>query len=153
MIQLVEILPTELYAMVNVAYKDDYDLFNDYNIRSFDTITDAIGSTLYLVAETSKEKTLKYYRVNFNNDPIGYMVTCENKIFHFGINIQRRVTAILIEWIEQVGVLFNSDLVFISLYSNNKKQIQFLKDNGILIVEENKDRNYLTLLNEYSCQS
>lgn len=153
MIQLVEISPTELYEMINVAYKDDYDMFGYWGLKSFDTLQDAIGSTLYLIAEMSKEQTLKYYRVNFHNDPIGYMVTCQNKIFHFGINIKRRVKSVLFQWIEQVGILFNSDIIFISLYSNSKKQIQFLRNQGLVIEEEGRNRNYITLLNEYACQS
>lgn len=152
MVKLVEISGRELYPLIRIAYQEDYELFAQFHIKVFDTLEDAIGSTLWMIAEMSKEKELKYYMVAIDGHPIGYMVTFDNFLYSFGINIQRRIPAILTDWMEQVRLLFNSD-IYAALYNNNKRAIQFLKKFGFCIVGENKEHNFVTLVNEYSCQS
>lgn len=152
MTELKTILPTELLQYITLSYFEDYKLFELYHIRQFDTCMEACEATALMIAEAHTQVDLSYYKVVWNGQEIGYTVTFENCLYAFGINIRFRQAVILKEWMEAVKKVM-PDRFMCHLYSNNIRAIKFLQKNKFYIIEENKERNFVSLINEYSCQS
>lgn len=152
MVELTPILPTELLQYITLSYFEDYKLFELYHIRQFNTCMEACEATALMIAEAHTQVELSYYKVVWNGQEIGYTVTFDKCLYSFAINIRFRQAVILREWMEAVKNIFNN-YFYCSLYSNNIRAISFMKRHGLIVAEENKEHNFVTLINEYSCQS
>lgn len=152
MVELKEISPDNMHKHITAAYWEDYELFEVYHIKRFGNITEAVEHEYNTIAEASKVLQLHYYTIIFDDQTIGYMVTFDNCLFSFAINIRFRQAIILKEWMQAVRELFNNNFSC-SLYNRNKRAIEFMLRNNMAIDREDKEKDFVTLVNEYSCQS
>lgn len=134
MIELVEIMIFELRGFVEAAYEGDDDLLTDYHIRPM-TYEEAVEETLAMISITSVGITMRYFGVLMDGDKIGYLVTFENNLYSFSINIDYRCKSVLTEfWEHIVGVLGDSFICM--LYPNNTRAINWLSRCGMIEIED-----------------
>ena len=143
MIELVEIMIFELRGFVEAAYEGDDDLLTDYHVRPM-TYEEAVEETLAMISITSVGISMRYFGVLMDGDKIGYLVTFENNLYSFSINIDYRCKSVLSEfWDNIVGVLGDSFVCL--LYPNNTRAINWLLRNGMVEVPD-MEENCVTLL-------
>ena len=152
MITFEQIQPEDLQPLVALAYWEDYELLEKYHVRKFGSVEAAVEQTVIMIAEMEMRIPMNYYKIMWNGGPAGYMVTFENCLYSFGIKMQYRLRHILTEWVAKVQEMMEHHFKCY-LYKNNTRAIEFCKKQGMIIIEENLEENFVTLLNNYSCQS
>src|SRR5580704_7085609 len=98
MIRLVKISKNEIQELIEIAYKDDQKLLDEYHIAKFTHTYEAVLSTMGMINEMAEQRKLIYWKVLYDKKPIGYVVTFEDFLYSFGINIKFRVKKVLAEW-------------------------------------------------------
>ncbi len=145
MVILEEITKQELPDLIRIAYEGDKDLLDKYHVDKFD-IHGAVASTLFMIAETENGVDMTHYKVALGDISIGYISVFENFLYSFGINKEYRKKEILIEWFEKVKEVLGYKFITM-IYPNNSRAINFLKKQGMKIVNGIKE-DVITLINE-----
>lgn len=146
MVALKRISLFDLPKLIYISYKGDSDLLNEYHIAKMD-LRSAVDSTFSMIMTASKIKDLKYYKVIYERQPIGYVATYDdNFLYSYGISVNFRKKDILIDWWKQIKKILVDDFNTM-IYGNNTRAIEFLKKQGMKIIQEDKEHNVLTFIN------
>lgn len=143
MIRLVKISKNEIQPLIEIAYKDDQKLLDEYHIAKFTHTYEAVLSMMGMINEMSEQRELFYYKVLCDKKPIGYVVTFDDFLYSFAINIKFRVKKILVEWWDKIIEVLGPRFIC-ALYKNNTRAISFLEKCGMRIFHEHE--NFLTLI-------
>lgn len=144
MIRIKKISFGHLYGLVQLAYENDKELFEKYHLKPMG-LDQCVICTMDLIEEVAKTKNLTYYKILWNNEPIGYFITYDNILYSYAISIRFRKKNILIAWWSEIKKLLEP-IFATGLYENNTRAISFLEKQGMIIAER-KD-NIVTLLNK-----
>jgi hypothetical protein len=144
MIRIVKIAFGQLWRLVELSYENDQDLFEKYHLRVMG-FEDCVKSTMGLIEEVAKTKDLIYYKIIWDNEPIGYFITYDNVLYSYAVAVRYRKMIILTRWWEEIKKMM-PPLFATGLYENNTRAIEFLEKQG-MIVSERRD-NIVTLLSK-----
>lgn len=144
MIRVTKISFGQLPRLVELAYENDQELFEKYHIKPMG-LDDCVKSTMGLIEEVAQTKDLIYYKILWNNEPIGYFIIYDNVLYSYAIAVRFRKKDILIAWWEEIKNIM-PDIFATGLFENNTRAIAFLEKQG-MIVSERRD-NIITLLNK-----
>ena len=148
MIKLVEISKEQqLLEGIAIGFFDDTDLIEKYHnkgISYYDSVNDTLGNIL----ECSVLYSMQWYEIWVGEAKVGYTVLSRpyNFLYSFAINKSYRIPYLLSEWFEEVSVLLQNNFVC-TLWSKNKRAIDFLITNGMTISENNETTMVLTKYN------
>lgn len=145
MVTLKKVSKTELVSLVEIAYKNDDDLFEKYHVQKCN-FEWAVISTLGMVHELSKERKVNYYKVIFKKEAIGYVVTFDNFLYSFGVAIKYRSKEVLSNYWKAIKEVLPKNFLS-SLYINNERAINWLKKCGMKEVKINDNSNMVTFIN------
>lgn len=133
MIRLVKISKNEIQPLIEIAYKDDQKLLDEYHIAKFTHVHEAVLSTMGMINEMSEQQKLSYYKVVCGDKAVGYVVVFQDFLYSFGLNIKYRISNILSEfWSGIVKVLGRRFICM--LYANNERAGKFLLKSGMKII-------------------
>jgi hypothetical protein len=144
MITIKKISLNELPPLVQYSYLDDYDLFDEY-FTGADNYMGCVNAQLIMIYEMAGSTRMNYYKVIYQKKAIGYVVSFENCLYSFCINIKYRKKDILLNWWDKVNKVMNKNFIC-SLYKQNERAIKFLQKNGMEIVEEDAENQIVTLI-------
>ncbi len=143
MINLKKISLYELPELIHLSYKGDNELLQKYHIAPMDLET-AIQSTFSMIHTASRLKKLNIYKVIFEKQPIGYVVTYDdNFLYSYALAPKFRKKNILIDWWHEIRKVLDSDFRTM-IYSNNTRAIDFLKRQSMAIEQEDKQNQIVT---------
>lgn len=146
MITLKKISLYELPELIYLCYKGDDDLLNKYHIAKLDLET-AVQSTFGMIHTASRIKKISCYKVVYQKQPIGYVVTYGgNFLYSYAIAMKFRKKDILKNWWNEVKKILDEDFSSM-LYSNNVRAVEFLIKNGMKVMQEDKQNQVLTFIN------
>lgn len=147
MVTIKEVEKSRLEKLVRISYEQDYAGFDKYHLEKYD-FESSVQKTLLMIKEMNEQVVLKYYKVLFNNVPIGYFVVFKECLYSFAIAKNYRIKAgVLREWWALVKIMLERIFVCI-LYRNNTRAITFLQRMGMVETEGNfEDKNLITLVN------
>lgn len=144
MVTLKKISVGELPNLVQIAFKGDEELFNKYYQFKMDEMG-CVNTTLLKIYETAKLKKLNYYKVVYSQKPIGFVVYFDNLLYSFGIELKHRKKDILLHWWDKITKTMPKQFACM-LYAHNERAINFLKRNGMEVMDENAEENIITLV-------
>lgn len=144
MIRIKKISFGHLYGLVQLAYENDKELFEKYHLSKMN-LNDCVKSTMGLIEDVAQTKDLIYYKILWNNEPIGYFITYDNILYSYAVGVRFRKKNILIAWWAEIKKLLEP-IFATGLYENNTRAISFLERQG-MIISERRD-NIVTLLNK-----
>lgn len=133
-----------MYGLVQLAYENDKELFEKYHLSKMN-LNDCVKSTMGLIEDVAQTKDLIYYKILWNNEPIGYFITYDNILYSYAVGVRFRKKNILIAWWAEIKKLLEP-IFATGLYENNTRAISFLERQG-MIISERRD-NIVTLLNK-----
>lgn len=146
MVSLKKISLYELPDLIYRSYDGDKLLLDKYHIQRFSLIN-AVQSTFSMIHTASRIKQLCIYKVVYEKQPIGYVVTYDgNFLYSYAIAVKFRKKSILADWWQQVKKVLDKDFSTM-IYGNNERAINFLKRNNMEVIQEDKQNNVLTLQN------
>ena len=146
MTEFIRISKNKLQELITIAYKNDDELLSKYHVCKF-SLEEAVHSTLEMVTISEGELQLKFYKVEYNDTPIGYVITSGNHLYSFGIAIEYRVKKVLSEWWDKLKKILGEKFTCL-LFSNNERAIGYLQRRGMVIEwqsTEHKDLNEVLL--------
>lgn len=145
MVKFHEIPLYRLRPYIKMAFEGDADLIDRYHLVNGD-LMQCVYSTYDKIMELGRiGGELSCYAL-FQEEfgPIGYMVTTpENMLYSFGINIEYRTAAIVMDWWQQVKKMLNNEFA-VPLWKKNERAINFFLRNGMEIGYEGAD--HITLI-------
>lgn len=133
MLTIKKITTFELPKMVQIAYEGDEELLDKYHVEKFN-LEEAVESTVFMVDLTSEQVPMRYFKVEKDDEPIGYIVTFQNNLYSFGINIKYRTKEVLIQFWEYIKDILGESFICM-LYPNNSRAIEWLEKCGMEIVD------------------
>ncbi len=143
MVRIQKISKPEIEPLIRLSYEGDTDLLEKYfPVKS--TQDELINESASMINVASKEYKMSYYKVIFNNEPIGYFVCSKQFLYSFAIGIKFRKKEILMKWWASVKEILGKAFTVI-LYENNTRAISFLEKQGMEIYK--KQGNLVTLIN------
>ncbi len=145
-VRLKKISLPEVRVSIAIAYQGDQELFDKYHIGKCDHLSATI-KTMEMIREVSKEYDIANFKVIYDKKNIGYVSVFEGFLYSFGINKSYRKKDILIEWWQEIKKILGNRF-FAQLYHNNTRAIEFLKRQGMKVVEDHKDEQTVLLVNE-----
>ncbi len=144
MIRIVKISFGQLGRLVELSYENDQELFEKYHLKPMG-FEDCVKSTMELIEDVAKIHDLIYYKILWNNKPVGYFIIYGNILYSYAVAIRFRRKIILTRWWDEIKKMM-PPLFATGLYENNTRAIEFLEKQG-MIVSERRD-NIVTLLNK-----
>jgi len=147
MITVKKISIHSLPELIKTSYEGDKDILESQHIAKFTEVEPAAASTFGMIKDMAAEKKLNCYKVVYQKKPIGYFVTFDKFLFSFGINIKFRQKEILTKWWREVVQSLEKNFLCI-LYPHQQKAIQFLRKNGMVILEVDKENNSVILIHK-----
>lgn len=146
MIRLTKISLFELPELIHLCYKDDSDLLQKYHLAPMD-LGSAIESTFGMIYTASRIKKLSNYKVLYQKQPIGYVVTYEgNFLYSYAIAPKFRKKNILIDWWHEIKKILDRDFATM-VYDNNHRAVKFLEKNGMKVAARDNEKGIITLIN------
>lgn len=134
MVSIKKISENELYNLILISYRDDYEGLKMFHVTHNLELTEAVDLTWDIIKEESKGATFEYYKVCFFKKPIGYFVTAPGVLYSFCINIKYRTPTIVKAWWAEVEKIFRGRFVT-GVYENNTRAINFLKRRGMKVFD------------------
>ena len=141
MIEFEKINLEELKNIVYLSYENDVDLWDKYHSvnklepNNRHNLEKCVDTTYKRIKQGSEEIDFEYYKVLYNNELIGYIVTFEDILYSFAIAVKYRVKSILKEWWAKIADFLGKEfLTFI--YDNNKRCLDFMLKNNMEIIDE-----------------
>ena len=144
MITLEKISIFELPKLVEISYKDDYDLLSKYWGEDLSLI-EAVNETMNAIKKYQEETNMQHCMVVNDGEEIGYVSFFPNNLYSFGININHRTKEILEEFWEAIKDILGDNFICL-LFPQNTRAINFLKKCGMVEIE-GIEQNCTTLLN------
>lgn len=147
MVRIKKISKHELPPLVQLSYSGDSDLIEKYHPAKSD-MYGSIQNELDMIEETGGVYKVNYYKVLFENKPIGFFVTGgatgKDFLYSFAINIKFRKKDILIKWWSEVKSTLKKEFEAF-LYVGNTRAVEFLKKQKMQISKE--ENLVLTFIN------
>jgi ribosomal protein S18 acetylase RimI-like enzyme len=144
MVRIKQIKKSELPELVKISYANDVELFNKYHVGKLD-FNNSVLITLDMIDKTSRLTPINYYKVVYNKQAIGYVVSFRGFLYSFAINKNFRTKEILQDYWNGICKILGEHFIC-WLYPNNTRAINWLQKCGMKIVEINKELNRVTLL-------
>lgn len=146
MVTIEKITKFELPIYVRIAYNEDYELFEKYHVNQFG-IDEAVDSTVEMINNVSNQVDMRYFKVQYNDENIGYVTVFKNNLYSFGININYRTPKILNEFWEYIKVILGDSFICM-LFPNNTRAINWLLKCGMDIVKDVEDNAVVLIYNK-----
>jgi len=147
MITVKKISINGLPELIKTSYEGDKEILESQHVAQFDNTKDAADSTYGMIKDMAKEKKLICYKVVYQKKSIGYFITFDKFLYSFGINPKFRRKEVLIGWWNQVVKSLEKNFMCI-LYPHQVRAIQFLKKNGMIVLEVDKENNSVILIHK-----
>src|SRR6266849_3414375 len=148
MVTMFDIQPEELRGFITIAFQGDTALINTYHLVN-GSLDKCVNSTVMEIKKVARTDKLSYYGIIWDGRPIGFTVLGKNFLISFGINLRFRTKEILPLWWQLVCTALNEEFVT-WIFKKNTRAIDFLKRNGMIVIEEHPD--YIAM-GHYSHQS
>ena len=132
MVTIKRVSINELNKLVLLSYSGDSEGLEKYHLQPF-TLEDAAMCTVNMIRNESKGANFIYYRISYQQRPIGYFVVGSEVLYSFCINIKYRRPKIIMEWWNQVIKMFKGGF-YTAVYDNNTRALNFLKRRGMKVV-------------------
>ena len=147
MITVKKISVYELPTLIRTSYEGDKDILATQHVTPFENVDDATEMTYGMIKDMAVEKKVTHYKVIYQKKAIGYFCTFDKFLFSFGINIKFRKKEVLVGWWQQVVKSLEKNFLCI-LYPHQKRAIGFLKRNGMIVAEVDKENNSVILIHK-----
>lgn len=134
---LVEVTDSDkMYRAISLAFQGDKKLFDKYHILSPCEEINGIYDTFEKIKEAIQRIDCKFFEVRDEKKILGYCVLCDKHkiLYSFGINLKERWKYSR-QLFELVTEYFSGEFICI-LWTKNKRGIDFLKRNGMEIIEK-----------------
>lgn len=141
MVYLIEISKDELQDLITMSYAGDNDLLNKYHVKKF-TLKEAVKSEINSINNIGLNLKMNYFKVMFNNKPIGYFVKSGKFLLSFAISIQYRTKEILTDWWNELTKNMGKNFTC-GLLSNNTRALDYMKKRGMKIIYENPEKKQI----------
>ena len=139
MVQLTKISPDQIKSFIEVAFRDDTELLEQYHI-SPGTLDHCVDHTYGFISENADfyKEDIEFYAV----DDFGFTIIIRNannvnELYSFGININYRNKETLTAWLEEVEKLIGKPY-YIVLWAKNTRAINFFEKNGFIVQRSSK---------------
>ena len=132
---LKEVGINDLERLVRVGFEGDEGLLKN---QQFDTpMEETIRRNIENVIEANGKVKLKFFEVVNVDKVIGFTIVDigESMLYSFGISAKERTKEVVIMWFIELKKVFNG-FFYTTLHNNNKRAIEFLKRNGMIIFEQ-----------------
>jgi hypothetical protein len=153
MVNFKTILPRNLFLYVREAFCEDEALINKYHVVN-GSLDDCVDDTVRRIYEIYEKEPLKFMGVYENMQPIGFSVIGKNFLLSFGINIHYRTKENVLDWWTKICQMLNNEFAT-WIFKKNTRTVEFLKRNGMMIVEATSDKEFYNLVyitnTEISC--
>lgn len=149
MITVKKISVNELPKLIRTSYEGDSELLATQHVTPFENIDEATSMTYSMIKQMATEKKLTHYKVIYRKKVIGYFSNFDNYLFSFGINKKYRNKDVLVDWWQHVVKSLGKNFLCI-LYPHQSKAISFLKKNGMIVAEVDKENNSIILIHKPS---
>jgi hypothetical protein len=140
MVTFVKILPHSLRPAIISAFEGDIDLINKYHLVNGDLKT-CVQDTERRIQEVSENDPLEFFALYCEENLIGFTVIGDSFLLSFGINIRYRFKAIVLYWWNLVCKMLDYEFAT-WIFKKNTRTMDFLKRNGMKIIEDNNDEYY-----------
>lgn len=153
MVKLSKIKFNEVKPLIELSYKGDESLIKNYPAyvnKTFDgemTLDDCVNTQMVMIKQCEAEVgDMQYYKALYNDNKIGYAVMFKDVLFSFSINkffrkpdiLKSFFSAICNELPQRFGCV---------LYKNNEPAVSWLEKCGMVISENEINKNVVTLIN------
>ena len=139
MVQLTKISPDQIKSFIEVAFRDDAELLEQYHI-SPGTLDHCVDHTCGFISENADfyKEDIEFYAV----DDFGFTIIIRNannvnELYSFGKNINYRNKETLTAWLEEVEKLIGKPY-YIVLWAKNTRAINFFEKNGFIVQRSSK---------------
>ena len=139
MVQLTKISPDQIKSFIEVAFRDDTELLEQYHI-SPGPLDHCVDHTYGFISENADfyKEDIEFYAV----DDFGFTIIIRNannvnELYSFGININYRNKETLTAWLEEVEKLIGKPY-YIVLWAKNTRAINFFEKNGFIVQRSSK---------------
>jgi hypothetical protein len=140
MVTFVKILPDSLRPAIKAAFEGDIDLIDKYHVVNGD-LQICVEDTERRIQEVSENDPLEFFALYYGKVLIGFTVIGDSFLLSFGINIRYRVKYVVLGWWNWVSKLLDYEFAT-WIFKKNTRTIEFLKRNGMKIVQDNNDEYY-----------
>lgn len=147
MITVKKISVNELPVLIRTSYEGDKDILATQHVMPLEDINIAVDITYGMVKQMAAEKKITHYKVIYKKKAIGYFCTFDKFLFSFGINIKFRKKEVLVAWWQQVVKSLEKNFLCI-LYPHQIRAIEFLKRNGMIVLEVDQRNNSIILIHK-----
>jgi hypothetical protein len=146
MVRLTKISLFELPELIHLCYKNDDDLLQKYHLAPMD-LGSAIESTFGMIYTASRIKKLSIYKVVYQKQPIGYVVTYNGDfLYSYAIAPKFRKKDILINWWQEIKSVLKKEFATM-VYDWNSRAAKFLEKNGMQLAAHDTEKKILTYIN------
>lgn len=127
-----------LYECIYVAFAGDKKLIEKYHLVG-KNLDECVKDTYEKILETSKEIVLEKYAVIDEEVLLGYLVVSitHKFLYSFGLAIKKREYFSDL-FFQKISNLLSNDFKCI-LWTKNSRAIEYLKRNGMRIIEQNEE--------------
>lgn len=129
MIKLTVISKQELPVLVKLSYEGDIDLWEKFHVEKYN-FDSAVNKELELISQKDERYELNYQRVDFDEIPIGYVVSTGDFVVSFCLRKEYRTEEIKESWWNEMVKQIGNNIKF-GVMSNNERAIGFLKKKGM----------------------
>jgi len=147
MIRTKKISAKEVEPLIRLAYENDADILATQHVKPFDNIVDAVAESKAQIEMMAAEKNLNYYKVLWGKSAVGYFVTFDRFLFSFGINKEYRKKEALTGWWSWVVKSLPQNFMCL-LHPHQTKAINFLRKNGMIVAEVDKENDAVLLIHK-----
>lgn len=148
MIRINKISIAQLPELVAISYSGDNELFTKYHVEPNLDWQESVNKTMELIQEAANEVKTSYYKVIYDNKPVGFLVKFKGSLYSFGMAMKFRKKEILADFWNKIVDLMEDKFVCV-LYRNNTRAINWLLKCGLFETEEkNPQENLITLTNK-----
>src|SRR5579863_2753955 len=144
MVTFEQISLDDLEAFIRIAFYGDDDLVEKYHVvnGNFD---ECVKDTFRRICEVAKKNELIFYSVWHGWIPVGFTVTGKSFLLSFGINIKSRTREIVTSCWKKVCMLLDNEFVT-WIFKKNTRTVEFLRRNGMEIVEDGPEKEFYNLI-------
>lgn len=146
MVRVKKISQNELPKLIEISYQNDQELFDKFHLQPM-PFTACVQTTFLMITDMAAHSKCDFYKVIYQKEPIGFIVTRGDILYSFGISMKFRKKNILIDWWQVIKQLLGKRFMCI-LYKNNTRAISFLEKQGMIIADEDAQHNSVTLINQ-----
>lgn len=137
MVTIKKISRYQLFDLILFSYKGDTKGLEFFHVKRF-TLEEAVDCTFKMISDEAKLVDFTYYKICYQQCPIGYFVITEDVLYSFCINIKYRKPKIILAWWNIVESLFKGSF-YTGIYANNTRALNFLKRRGLVAISNHNN--------------